>query len=150
MPTFLDITGLEDEESEINKEMLSLFFNGKLKEGEDFNSVRQFYFNNGQDIHTLRQFYNMRSENAQVDRIIVVCTANRTPPLPESLLRAIRDTAKKGSRHTPPLPESLLRAIRDTTKKGSRGNVNSYVRYYQLTCQRHFMLCLHFLQYFQR
>ena len=140
MPTFLDITGLEDEESEINKEMLSLFFNGKLKEGEDFNSVRQFYFNNEQDIHTLRQFYNKRSENAQVDRIIVVCTAKRTPPLPESLLRAIRDTAKKGSRHTPPLSDSLLRAIRDTTKKGSRGNVNSYVRYYQLTCQRHFML----------
>ena len=128
MPTFLDITGLEDEESEINKEMLSLFFNGKLKEGENFYSVRQFYFNNGQDIHTLRQFYNKRSENAQVDRIIVVCTANRTPPL----------------------PESLLRAIRDTTKKGSRGNVNSYVQCYQLTCQRHFMLCLHFLQYFQR
>ena len=46
MPTFLDITGLEDEESEINKEMLSIFFNGKLKEGEDLNSVRQFYFKN--------------------------------------------------------------------------------------------------------
>ena len=56
MPTFLDITGLEDEESEINKEMLSISFNGKLKEGEDLTSVLQFYFNNGRDIHTLRQF----------------------------------------------------------------------------------------------
>jgi hypothetical protein len=27
MPTFLDITGLEDEESEINKEMLRILFN---------------------------------------------------------------------------------------------------------------------------
>ena len=126
MPTSLDITGLEDEESEINKEMLSIFFNGKLKEGEDLKSVRQFYFNNGRDIHALRQFYNKRSENAKVDRIIVVCTANRTPPLPDCLLRAIRDTAKKGS----------------------RGNVK--VRYYQLTCHRHFMLWLHFLLYFQR
>jgi hypothetical protein len=35
MPTFLDITGLEDEESEINKELLSILFNGKLKKGED-------------------------------------------------------------------------------------------------------------------
>jgi hypothetical protein len=41
MPTFLDITGLEDEESEINKEMLRILFNGKLKEREDLNSVRQ-------------------------------------------------------------------------------------------------------------
>jgi hypothetical protein len=31
MPTFLDITGLEDEESEINKEMLSIFFNYSRK-----------------------------------------------------------------------------------------------------------------------
>ena len=98
MPTFLDITGLEDEESEINKEMLSLFFNGKLKEGEDLNNVRRFYFNNGRDIHTLRQFYNKRSENTKVDRIIVVCTANRTLPLPKCLLTAIRTTARIGSR----------------------------------------------------
>jgi hypothetical protein len=98
MPTFLDITGLEDEESEINKEMLRILFNGKLKEREDLDSVRQYYFNNGQNIQKLRRLYNMRSENARVDRIIVVCTANRAPPLPDCLLRAIRDTAKKGSR----------------------------------------------------
>jgi hypothetical protein len=116
---------LEDEESEINKEMLRILFNGKLKEREDLNSVRQYYFNNGQNIQKLRRLYNKRSENARVDRIIVVYAANGIPPLPESLLRTIRETAKKGSRHTPPLPESLLRAIRDTTKKGSRGNVNS-------------------------
>jgi hypothetical protein len=58
MPTFLDITGLEDEESEINKEMLSILFNGKLKEREDLNSVRQYYFNNGQNIRKLRLLYN--------------------------------------------------------------------------------------------
>ena len=81
MPTFLDITGLEDEESEINKEMLRILFNGKLKEREDLNSVRQYYFNNGQNIQKLRRLYNMRSENARVDRIIVVCTANRAPHL---------------------------------------------------------------------
>jgi hypothetical protein len=98
MPTFLDITGLEDEESEINKEMLSLLFNGKLKEREDLNSVRQYYFNNGQNIRKLRLLYNKRSENARVDRIIVVCTANGIPSLPESLLRAIRETAKIRSR----------------------------------------------------
>ena len=127
MPTFLDITGFDNEETEIKKEVLSIFFNGKLKEGEDLSSVRQFYFNNGRDVHRLRQFYSKRPVNARVDRIIVVCTAN-----PDS-----------------PLPDSLLIAIRETAKKGSRGNVNSYVRYYQLTSQRHFMLCLNFLQYFQ-
>jgi hypothetical protein len=44
MPTFLDITGLEDEESEINKEMLRILFR-----------VRQYYFNNGQNIQKLRR-----------------------------------------------------------------------------------------------
>jgi hypothetical protein len=127
MPTFLDATGFDNEETEINKEVLSIFFNGKLKKGEDLSSVRQFYFNYGRDVNRLRQFYSKRPVNTKVDRIIVVCTAN-----PDS-----------------PLPESLLIAIRETAKKGSRGNVNSYVRYYQLTCQRHFMLCLNFLQYFQ-
>ena len=127
MPTFLDATGFDNEETEINEEVLSIFFNGKLNEGEDLSCVRQFYFNNGRDVNRLRQFYSKRPVNRKVDRIIVVCTAN-----PDS-----------------PLPESLLIAIRETAKKGSRGNVNSYVRYYQLTCQRHFMLCLNFLQYFQ-
>ena len=127
MPTFLDATGFDNEETEINKEVLSIFFNGKIKKGEDLSSVRQFYFNYGRDVNRLRQFYSKRPVNTKVDRIIVVCTAN-----PDS-----------------PLPESLLIAIRETAKKGSRDNVNSYVRYYQLTCQRHFMLCLNFLQYFQ-
>ena len=98
MPTFLDITGLKDVESEINKEMLSIFFNGKLKEGEDLNSVRQFYFNNGRHIHTLRQLYNKRPVKARVDRIIVVCSANPISSLPVHLLTAIRITAKRGSR----------------------------------------------------
>jgi hypothetical protein len=31
MPTFLDMTGFDNEETEINKEMLSILFNGKLK-----------------------------------------------------------------------------------------------------------------------
>jgi len=98
MPTFLDITGLEDEESEINKEILKMVFNGKIKEGENLNSIREFYFNNKRDIHKLRQLYNKRPVTARVDRIIVVCTAHCFPPLPECLLRAIRETAKKGSR----------------------------------------------------
>ena len=127
MPTFLDMTGFDNEETEINKEMFSIFFNGKLKEREDLSSVRQFYVNTERDVHRLRRYYSKRPVNARVDRIIVVCTAN-----PDS-----------------PLPESLLIAIRETAKKGSRGNVNSYVRYYLLTCQHHFMLCLNFLQYFQ-
>ena len=78
--------------------MLSIFFNGKLKEGEDLNSVRQYYINNGQNIHKLRQLYNKRPVTARVDRIIVVCTANDFVPLPVSLLRAIRETAMRGSR----------------------------------------------------
>jgi hypothetical protein len=126
-PTFLDMTGFDNEDSEINKEMLSICFNGKLKEGDDLKSVRRFYFNKEEDVHRLRQFYSKRPVNARVDRIIVVCSAD----------------------HALPLPERLLLAIRETAKKGSRGNVNSYVRYYQLTCQHHFMLCLNFLQYFQ-
>jgi hypothetical protein len=98
MPTFYDITGLEDEEGELQAEMLSIFFNGKLKERENLNSVRYYYFTNGRDIHRLRQLYNKRSVKARVDRIIVVCTANRIRPLPVSLLTAIRETASRGSR----------------------------------------------------
>ena len=98
MPTFLDITGLEDEESEINKEILKMVFNGKIKEGENLNSIREFYFYNKRDIHKLRQLYNKRPVTARVDRIIVVCTANRILNLPDGLLRAIRETARRGSR----------------------------------------------------
>ena len=100
MPTFLDITGLDDDESEIKKEMLRILLSGKLEEGEELISVYQFFMNNGQDMHKLRQLYNKRSENenAKVDRIVVVCTANPIARLPDCLLRAIRDTAKKGSR----------------------------------------------------
>ena len=96
MPTFLDITGYDNEETEINKEVLSIFFNRKLEEREDLTSIRQFYFNNG--LHRLRQLYNKRSVNARVDRILVVCTANPASPLPVGLLTAIRDTAKRGGR----------------------------------------------------
>jgi hypothetical protein len=121
------MTGFDNADAAITKEMLSIFFNGKFKEGEDLKSVCQNFFNNKEDVHMLRQLYSKRPVNARVDRIIVVCTAN-----PDS-----------------PLPKNLLIAIRETAKKGSRGNVNSYVRYYQLTCQHHFMLCLNFLQNFQ-
>jgi hypothetical protein len=98
MPTFYDITALEDDEGELQVEMLSIFFNGKLNEREDLNSGRKYYLSNGRDIHMLRQLYNKRSVKARVDRIIVVCTANRIRPLPVSLLSTIRETASRGSR----------------------------------------------------
>jgi hypothetical protein len=96
MPTFLDITGFDNDEAEIDKEVVSIFFNGKLEEREELYSVRQYYVNNG--LHRLRQLYNKRSVKTRVDRIIIVCTANPYSQLPDDLLRAIRDTAKKGSR----------------------------------------------------
>ena len=101
MPTFLDMTGFDNEETEINKELFCIFFNGKLKEGEDLSSPRDFFVNNERDVHRLRQFYSKRPVHARVDRIIVVCTANPDSPLPERLLLSIRETAKKGSREIP-------------------------------------------------
>ena len=98
MPTFYDITGLEDEEDELQAEMLSIFFSGKLKEREDLRSVRNYYVKNERNIHRLRQLYNKRPVKTRVDRIIVVCTANRIRNLPESLLSTIRETASRGSR----------------------------------------------------
>jgi hypothetical protein len=98
MPTFYDITGLEDEEDELQAEMLRIFFNGQLNDREDLNIGRKYYLNNGRDIHMLRKLYNKRSVKARVDRIIVVCTANCILPLPLSLLSTIRETARRGSR----------------------------------------------------
>jgi arylsulfatase A-like enzyme len=98
MPTFYDMTGFEDEEGVLQAEMLSIFFNGKLQERDNLKSVRQYYSENRRDIHRLRQLYNKRSVKARVDRIIVVCAANPTRPLPVSLLTAIRETASRGSR----------------------------------------------------
>ena len=98
MPTFYDITALEDDEGELQAEMLSIFFNGKLNEREDLNIGRKYYLCNGRDIHRLRQLYNKRPVKARVDRIIVVCTAIRSAPLPVSLLSTIRETASRGSR----------------------------------------------------
>ena len=76
MPTSFDMTGFDNEETEINKEVFSILFDGKLKEGEDLSSVRQFYFDNKKDVHKLRQCYSKRPVNARIDRIIVVCAAN--------------------------------------------------------------------------
>ena len=98
MPTFYDITGLEDEEGELQAEMLSIFFNGKLKEREEVNSVGDYCVKNERNIHRLRQLYNKRPVKTRVDRIIVVCTANRIRNLPVSLLSTIRETASRGSR----------------------------------------------------
>ena len=77
---------------------LAFFFNGKLNEREDLNNVRDYYFENGRNIHRLRQLYNKRPVKARVDRIIVVCTANRIRNLPVGLLSTIRETASRGSR----------------------------------------------------
>ena len=89
---------MEDEEGELQAEMLSIFFNVKLNERENLNSVRDYYFENGRNIHKLRHLYNQRPVKARVDRIIVVCTADHIRNLPVSLLSTIRETASRGSR----------------------------------------------------
>ncbi|VDI67936.1 Hypothetical predicted protein [Mytilus galloprovincialis] len=122
LPTFLDMTGFEDENTPLNKELLRIVFCGKLGEDEELNEVRNFgelygvnavrekYFGENyfgiykkQDSKFSNPFWKYldfsvilnREEYLRVNRIIVVCSANPHQQLPESLFEAVSDITNR-------------------------------------------------------
>ncbi|XP_063416128.1 uncharacterized protein LOC134697770 [Mytilus trossulus] len=122
LPTFLDMTGFEDEDTPLNKELLRIVFCGKLGEDEGLNEVRNYgelygvnsvkekYFGENyfgifkrQDSKFSNPFWKYldfsvilnREEYLRVNRIIVVCSANLDQQLPEYLFEAVSDITNK-------------------------------------------------------
>ncbi|XP_052076024.1 uncharacterized protein LOC127714103 [Mytilus californianus] len=120
LPTFLDMTGFEDDDAPLNKELLNIVLCGKLKEGEELhdvikygqhfgvNAVKEKYFGGNyfgiirkqesrNPVSKLLDFsvIENREEYLRVNRIFVVCSANPDQPLPENLFEAITDITNR-------------------------------------------------------
>ncbi|CAG2227712.1 unnamed protein product [Mytilus edulis] len=85
MPTFLDMTGFEDEDSANTSELLELVFAGRIRENEELKSAVSFGI-----LKCIRKLVCHRP----VDRIIVVCTSNPDVNLPKSFCKAVWDAKK--------------------------------------------------------
>ncbi|CAC5385080.1 unnamed protein product [Mytilus coruscus] len=86
MPTFLDMTGFEDDDSANTLALLELVFAGKIRENEELTRAKKFGFN---------YFIRMGVCHRPVDRIIVVCTSNPNVNLPTSFFNAVWKAKKK-------------------------------------------------------
>ncbi|XP_063417632.1 uncharacterized protein LOC134700203 [Mytilus trossulus] len=93
MPTFLDMTGFEDDESERSVALLELVFTGRIKEHEELRSAKDYAEKYGAE--ALLGRYNRGVCHRPVDRIIVVCTSNLDVNLPVSFLNAVWKAATK-------------------------------------------------------
>ncbi|XP_063417644.1 uncharacterized protein LOC134700217 isoform X2 [Mytilus trossulus] len=86
MPTFLDMTGFEDEDSAKSLELLEMVFAGRIREDEELKSALSFGI-----MKFIRKFLCYRP----VDRIIVVCTSNPDVPLSRDFFNAVWKAKKK-------------------------------------------------------
>ncbi|XP_076070517.1 uncharacterized protein LOC143042147 [Mytilus galloprovincialis] len=117
LPTFLDMTGFEDDDAPLNKELLSIVLCGKLKEGEELhnvieygqhfgvNAVKEKYFGGKyfgkipkqEGMPNLLDYFVIenREEYLRVNRVFVVCSANPDQPLPVNLFEAVTDITNR-------------------------------------------------------
>lgn len=93
MPTFLDMSGFEDDESKETLALLEMVFTGRIKEEEELIDVKEYA--NKYGVHALLTKYNKRLCHRPVDRIIVVCTSNCDENLPPNFLKAVWKAARK-------------------------------------------------------
>lgn len=88
MPTFFDMTGFEDDDSDTSLALLELVFTGRMKDFESLTRAKNYAFAYGAE--ALLKRYNRGVCNHPIDRIIVVCSSNPDGPLPTILLNAVR------------------------------------------------------------
>ncbi|CAC5382381.1 unnamed protein product [Mytilus coruscus] len=93
LPTFIDMTGFENDDSVINEELLYLVFCGKVKEKEVLNDIVAFGRYHG--ITTMRQKYRNRFSYRKIDRIIIVCSSNPDSAMPSALLKTVVKVANE-------------------------------------------------------
>ncbi|XP_071173684.1 uncharacterized protein LOC143080168 isoform X2 [Mytilus galloprovincialis] len=91
MPTFIDMTGFENEGSELNRELLNIILKGKMKENELLSDVIEYGKKYGGN--ALRMKYSSRPVYKRVDRIIAVCSCNPLSNLPSTLFETIAEIA---------------------------------------------------------
>ncbi|CAC5397922.1 SPG7 [Mytilus coruscus] len=91
LPTFIDMTGFENEDSELNRELLNIILKGKMKENELLSDVIEYGKKYRE--YALRMKYSTRPVYKRVDRIIVVCSCNPLSNLPHSLFETIAEIA---------------------------------------------------------
>ncbi|XP_071126490.1 uncharacterized protein [Mytilus edulis] len=117
LPTFLDMTGFEDDDTPLNTELLNIVLCGKLKEGEELhkvinygkkfgvNAVKEKYFGGKyfgiipkqEGMPNLLDYFVIenREEYHRVNRVFVVCSANPDLPLPGNLFEAVTDITNR-------------------------------------------------------
>lgn len=88
MPTFLDMTGFSDEQSDHILSLLELVLSGKIREKQKISDIVQFSDDNANK-------FNKEVKHRPVDRIIVVSTLEPDSNLPLDLMNAIVKAARK-------------------------------------------------------
>lgn len=91
MPTFIDLTGFEDSNSDVNKELLNMVFYGRLTEYEKIKEVLDCLSADG--TNGAKRKYYARDEYLVVDRIIFVCSLEPKAPLPTQLMECVSEAA---------------------------------------------------------
>lgn len=88
MPTFVDMTGFPDEQSNHILDLLDMVFSGRIRENQkmaDIGHLPSGALNN----------MNKRVTRRSIDRIIVVSTLDPDSPLPADLMCSIVKAARK-------------------------------------------------------
>lgn len=91
MPTFVDMTGFDDCDSEHTKELLRIILLGKLKDNEQLANLKR------QRLPQLKKQSSLGHEFVfqRINRIIAVCSYEPDSNLPRSLFAAINQVAKE-------------------------------------------------------
>ncbi|XP_071127091.1 uncharacterized protein [Mytilus edulis] len=118
MPTFVDMTGFEDDNSLLTKEMLNIVLSGTIDDEEKLSDMVSFGRNKGitdlkekylgeRYLGLISKFENVkckmldfllipkRKRVGKVNRLIVVCSANPDVPLPMDLFENIIDVSSR-------------------------------------------------------
>lgn len=88
MPTFLDMTGFSDEQSDHILNLLELVFSGRIREKEKIADIVHLSADAANK-------FNKEVKHRPVDRIIVVSTLEPDSNLPLDLMNAIVKAARK-------------------------------------------------------
>ncbi|XP_021360831.1 uncharacterized protein LOC110455179 isoform X1 [Mizuhopecten yessoensis] len=92
LPTLIDLTGFENQDEEITKEVLRLIFYGKLRNASNLNSVYRFGKTFG--VWALRLWYGVlcTENHFKVDRVVIVASANEE--VPEGLFNGVMEVVR--------------------------------------------------------
>ncbi|XP_021360791.1 secretory phospholipase A2 receptor-like [Mizuhopecten yessoensis] len=92
LPTLIDLTGFENQDEEITKEVLRLIFYGKLRNASNLNSVYRFGKTFG--VWALRLWYGVlcTENHFKVNRVVIVSSANEE--VPEGLFNGVMEVVR--------------------------------------------------------